>query len=317
VTAKEDQRWVRGNAGVLLQLLESRTLCYICCRTDMLTQTADRELSVVKSVLGKMMTMSPIPVFNVMADDCKGSEDETGASRRIIIEYLYKDCAEFRRTVLAAGKSPAAEVAFRSNFAEVLKFASPAETTMILEMLVPLPSISGKNANRETTNAFVRSLTDSIKSSVTNKEKRRHVQLFAALAARPVSLAPELALYFFSKHGGAVVYWTLTRGDPQASSLVERLRAWAEEAVKQWQQKPASAADEKVIKRCVTEVLDELLVCHTERCVMHTLTSRHASRPRGRPISCALSSTWSGSSYPYTTSSAMYVELHLVSPAYS
>jgi hypothetical protein len=217
-------------------------------------------LKEVKIVLDALMDMSPVHVIEVMADDCKGSEEETGASRRNIIEYLSKDCVLFRRNHLESGQTPDAEEIFRKGFLDVLKTASASEAVMILEMLVPLPSISGPIAKKETTTSFVRALTDSLKGGSSISRSSRHIQIFASLAEKQSSLDPKAALYFFSRHGAAVIQSLLIKGDPVSLGLIKRLRGWVHEAVKQWEREALSDTDKKVVRRCLGDMLEEIAV---------------------------------------------------------
>lgn len=214
----------------------------------------------VKIVLDALMDMSPKDVIEVMADDCKGSEEETGASRRNIIEYLSKDCGSFRRKFIESGAHSKIEDIFRTGFMDVLKTASSSESIMILEMLVPLPSISGTVAQKETTTGFIRALTDSLKGGSSLGRSTRHIQIFGSLAERLPSLEPKAALYFFSKHGAAVIQSMLIKGDPVSLSLIKKLRGWVQEAVKQWEKGTLMDSDKKVVRRCLEDMLEEIAV---------------------------------------------------------
>lgn len=227
-----------------------------------LTHLAERELREVKTVLNSLLAQSPIPVLSVMADDCKGSEEETGASRRNILEYLFKDCAEFRRTTLESGKNLAAEQTFRAGFTDVLKQTAISETRMVLEMLIPLSTISGPSANVEATNAFVKALTDSLKADSSTSATTGHIHLLAVLAKR-INLSPRSALYFFGKHGGAVVESILEKKDEEALALVKALRVWADEAIKEWK-KEDTVRDDGLVRDCVLAMIEELLVCYNQ-----------------------------------------------------
>jgi len=67
------------------------------------------------------METSPVDVFEVMADNCKGTEVETGTSRRNVLEFLTKHASEQRRRLLEAGENVVAEKAFQSGFESVLR----------------------------------------------------------------------------------------------------------------------------------------------------------------------------------------------------
>ena len=67
------------------------------------------------------METSPVDVIEVMADNCKGTEVETGTSRRNVLEFLTKHASEQRRRLLEAGANVEAEKAFQSGFESVLR----------------------------------------------------------------------------------------------------------------------------------------------------------------------------------------------------
>lgn len=222
--------------------------------------TAERELKEVKKVLIHMLQNSPIPVFGVMADDCKGSEEETGASRHNIIDYLYRECGTERRNFLESGRNTAAEEIFRTGFMEVLKTATKDEAKMVLEMLVPLSTISGPTAKPETTNAFARRLTDSISSQSKSREKHDYVRMFAKLAERAPAVGGRAGLYFLSKHGEAVVVAILDKKDKAVAGLMKPLRGWVDELLKLWDRGGQEQAEGDLVRDCCEPMLEEVFV---------------------------------------------------------
>lgn len=195
-----------------------------------------------------------------MADDCKGSEEETGASRRNIVEYLHKDCAEIRKAVLESGKNAAAESVFRAGFTDVLKVTAATETMMVLDMLLPLPSITGKTAKPEATNAYLRTLADSLKPDSSTNATLGHIKLFADLVDRaPRNIDASAALSFFGKHGGAVVEAVLVKDDRSALVLVKRMLGWVDDAISSWK-KSGEGSEDGLVKDCVLAMVEELLV---------------------------------------------------------
>lgn len=70
------------------------------------------------------MEISPVDVINVMADNCKGSETETGTSRRNVLEFLSHHASDQRKMLLESGKNMEAETAFKSAFESVLEVLS-------------------------------------------------------------------------------------------------------------------------------------------------------------------------------------------------
>jgi hypothetical protein len=229
----------------------------------MLAHTAaERELLTVKAVLRSLTERFPDHALRILADECKGSQAEARILRQNIIEYLHKDCADFRRSVLASGRTSDAEASLRAMFAD-LTHPNPTETIMLIDMIIQLPSISGGHATREATSSFVRQITRSLKATTSVTEKLRHIQLLNCLAEKAPAIEPVSALYFFSKHGGAVAWHLLVGQERQAKGLVSRLRVWADKAVEHWQQRAPTTEEETVARRCVEQVLNQLLVSYS------------------------------------------------------
>lgn len=224
--------------------------------------TAPEELKVVKATLYKLLQLAPGQVFGVMADDCKGSEEETGASRRNIVEYLYKDedCALIRRLILDSGGNKEAEDIFRTEFMEVLKTATSTESRWILEMLVTLPSVSSKAAKPETTTAYVKALANSVKAGSAAKNTTQLIELFAEFLKRQPSVDPLVALSFFERHGAAVIESLLYNNGKAALDVVKQLQGWSHKIYQQWEAGGQSHEEGKAVKRSITPMIRELLV---------------------------------------------------------
>lgn len=197
-----------------------------------------------------------------MADDCKGSEEETGASRRNILEYLYKDedCTLIRRLILDSGGNKEAEDIFRTEFMEVLKTATATESRWILEMLVTLPSVSSKSAKPETTSAYVTALADSVNAGSRAKSTTQLIELFAEFLKRQPSVDLLVALYFFERHGAAVIESLLDNNGKAALNLVKHLQSWSRTIFEQWESGGQSNEEGKAVKRSITPMIGELLV---------------------------------------------------------
>ncbi|WVQ95215.1 hypothetical protein IAU59_002310 [Kwoniella sp. CBS 9459] len=248
-TGRADPRWVKGNTGVLLQLL--------ACQP--------RELKHVRESLQMLLTVSPIDVLSVMIDDCRGSEEETGASRRNIIEYLYNDARGFRRDTLEnrgaaangnsngngnGDKEHAVEVerVFREGFLEVLdRVKGEEEVRMILDMLKDLPSISGQGATPETKTRFLRALTRSSapRSGANPEESASVLHIFVEYVERASPVDPRYAMSFVGVHGKALIKLALAmpsaKGESDASKdsisarkALQGLRKWVDAALDQW-----------------------------------------------------------------------------------
>lgn len=225
---------------------------------------APRELRHVRESLYTLLTVSPTDAFAVMADDCKGSEEETGASRRNILGYLEGPAASARRDILESGHNLDAEKVFREGFTEVLGTTAISETRLVVGLLIPLSTISGKHATIASTSAFVRTLTNSLHPGSSTALTQPLVRLFADLIRRKPPLDPRYATLFLSAHGGAVVALAIEKEDAVAVGLVEKLRLWTTGAIAAWSAKSSEEDQDVSLSRlaptfCKT-VLDALRV---------------------------------------------------------
>jgi hypothetical protein len=210
----------------------------------------------VKDVLQTLLSISPTDVFSVMVDDCRGSEEETGASRRNIVEYLRSDAVDVRKRVLESGDNLEAEKVFREGFLDVLRRTAVAESRVILEILIPLSTVSGRNATRETMEAFLRALSRAIPSLSTAEP---FIRIFDDFLGRDPALDSISPFRFLADHGGAVVRMAIAE-DPAGVRIVERLRRWTVEAVEN-----LNDGDKEFVTAFSKTVLDVLIVrlhCH-------------------------------------------------------
>jgi hypothetical protein len=201
-----------------------------------------------------------------MIDDCRGSEAETGASRRNIIQYLRTDAVELRQRVLETGEDLEAEKVFRDGFMDVLgKMGS--EGKLVLEMLLPLSTISGKNATTSQVGAFVRAIAD----LPGERNDPEVVHMFDDFAGRNPPIDPRDVLPFFVGHGGMTVKLALQQ-DAAAIRIVERLSRWAGEAASHAQER--EGLRERDVLRFCTAVFDAIV---------------STARGPSRRVSCGLS----------------------------
>ncbi|ODO05747.1 hypothetical protein I350_04808 [Cryptococcus amylolentus CBS 6273] len=227
-TAKADPRWVKGNTGVLLQLLAS----------------PPRELEAVTQALVDLLFIAPLDVFSVMADDCKGSEAETGASRDNILRFLKYQGAPALKKLLHLGNHRNAEERFRNEFEGVLSSGGLGleEKMTVISLLVPLSTVSGANARTESTNRFIKLLTDSIPSMTPIADKARVTHIIKELVDRLHQYHPNnppydarYILYFFSVHGAGLTFSVFKpEGDGRAKGLLEGLKEWMAQAEVSW-----------------------------------------------------------------------------------
>jgi hypothetical protein len=212
-------------------------------------------------VLRALLEISPSDVFSVMIDDCRGSEAETGASRRNIIHYLRTDAVALRKRVLETGEDLEAEKVFRDGFMDVVRKMG-SERPMVLEMLLPLSTVSGKNATISQAGAFVRAIAD-LPAGSNDPEV---VHMLGDFAGRNPPLDPRDVLPFFVVHGGATVKLALQQ-DAAAARIVERLRRWAAEAASHAQE--LDGLRERDVLQFCTAILDAIVSTTTHHVVSH------------------------------------------------
>lgn len=165
------------------------------------------------------MDVSAADVFSMMAEDCKGSEDETGASRRKILDFLQASSAK-RAEVLESGKDVEAEKAFAEGFYEVIQTTAFAEKRQILTLLLSLSTISGRNATPATTGRYAKAVTRCLKPNSPVALTTPIIRLWAELLKRKPELDPRWTIYFLADHGAAVVSLLTDKQDKQAQEIL-------------------------------------------------------------------------------------------------
>lgn len=296
-TARADPRWVRGNTGVLLQLLASRasTRFFRACQLTMPAE--DQELKYVRESLHTLLSVAPADVFSVMADDCRGSEEETGASRQNILKFLSSAdpstgiSPDTRRTLLESGKHTDVEDVFREEFLSVVSQHQQGQGGMgkdekmtILKLVIPLSTVTGQNTTTPTVKRVSNLIVDLVPPGSPAKEVQPVAQLFntfissLSLSPFPVQrktenvLDPRIPITFFAKHGQAITQLALGNDLP-SRKMVEGLKMWAEEALRRWQvgrrgvhrgdgeqDMDVETAREKVVKQILPALLASLRV---------------------------------------------------------
>ena len=230
-----------------------------------LTLAAPRELKYVRDSLYTLMAVDPAEVFGIMADDCKGSEDETGASRRNILDFL-EQSAQQRADILESGNNVEAEQVFRDGFISALPTCALAETRQVLGLLLPLSTISGRNASEERATDFCKTLTASLHHGSSQVLAAPLVRLFADLTKRTALVDARAALAFLGAHGGAVVGLAMD-GDETGRAVVERMKNWVSRAIDAWRSSRKADADlteAKVLPQLCSTILGAFLVSVSE-----------------------------------------------------
>jgi hypothetical protein len=156
-----------------------------------------------------------------MAEDCKGSEAETGASRRNILEFLNTDAKSQRKELLESGKYIEAENTFSSGFYDVLSTTAIAETRLILSLLLPLSTISGRNCTRASSGKFAKTLIKCLHPKSSIGLTMLLIKLWDDFTTKADGLDPRWMICFLADHGEAVVQAALEKGDKEAKSILE------------------------------------------------------------------------------------------------
>lgn len=171
-----------------------------------------------------------------MADDCCGSEEETGASRRNILEYLSKDAAAVRKETLESGRHPQTEKIFREGFIRVLAAAKPDEARLVVDMLLPLASISGSSiatATPEASSAFIKALATSCPRRSSISVTKALLSPLNTFLSRKPPFDPRYLLSFVALHGEALIELAF-EGDSTAKRILEHLRLAVPRSVDAW-----------------------------------------------------------------------------------
>lgn len=253
----------------------------------------DQELKYVRESIHTLLAVSPADVFSVMADDCRGSEEETGASRQNILRFLSPPSPssstgislDMRRRLLESGDHTDVEDVFREEFLGVVtptqqnqngqsKGISKDEKMTILKLVIPLSTVTGRNATTPTVRRVSNLIIDLVPSGSQAKEVQPVVQLFNSFISslslsqqgneKPNVLDPRLPIVFFAKHGQAITQLALGNDIP-SRKMVEGLKVWSEDSLRRWQERDMNVdvevevTREKVVKQILPALLASTL----------------------------------------------------------
>nr|KIR49342.1 hypothetical protein I312_01497 [Cryptococcus bacillisporus CA1280] len=224
-----------------------------------------------------------------MADDCRGSEEETGASRQNILKFLSPPSPssstgislDTRRRLLESGDHTDVEDVFREEFLGVInptqqsqngqsKGISKDEKMTILKLVIPLSTVTGRNATTPTVGRVSNLITDLVPPGSQAKEVQPVVQLFNSFISslslsqqdkeKQNLLDPRLPIVFFAKHGQAITQLALGNDMP-SRKMVEGLKVWSEESLRRWKERDMNVevdvevTREKVVKQILPALL--------------------------------------------------------------
>ena len=202
-----------------------------------------------------------------MSFDCCGSEAETGASRRNILDFLTRDATALLRPILESGDHLDAEKAFQKGFEEVLKTTAIPETRQVLSLLVPLSTVSGKNAPPESAAKFSRLVTDSLHSRSSPLLTQPLIKIYADFVSRTTKLDARVGLRFWAAHGVAILQLALEKADKPSIVMIDKLRVWSTAAVKAYNSTTEDSGgdiSERELTPAICEVITKgLAVCHS------------------------------------------------------
>jgi hypothetical protein len=216
----------------------------------------------VHNSLHTLLSVSAADTFDVMADDCQ-SEEQSGASRRNILNFLTDQAKQERAKSLESGDDMEAEDIFREGFYAVLKVAAPAEQTLVLSLLLPLSSISGKHATRERASTFCRHLTESIEPRSSSDITLPVIDLLGDLVKRKAPVDPRCLVSFLANHGAVVLGLAVDHASATAVDLIKRVNEWTEQAIDEWKVGKESGegeAEEQLAPAFGVTMVDAVLV---------------------------------------------------------
>lgn len=196
----------------------SGLLAFWACRLR-LRSAAPSEVKHVRQALYDLLDVSAADVLSMMAEDCKGAEEETGASRRNVLDFL-QSAKEKRAEILESGRNLEAEKVFAEGFYDVMGTTAIAETRQILGLLLPLSTVSGKNSTPHTTGKFAKALSRCLHSNSPVGLTTPLLRLWAELDKRNPRLDPRWTLYFLAEHGAAVVSLVADKDDKMAREVL-------------------------------------------------------------------------------------------------
>lgn len=265
--------------------------------TDDSSCIEDQELKYVRESIHTLLAVSPADVFSVMADDCRGSEEETGASRQNILKFLSPPSPssstgislDTRRRLLESGDHTDVEDVFREEFLGVItpvqqsqngqsKGISKDEKMTILKLVIPLSTVTGRNATTPTVRRVSNLITDLVPPGSQAREVQPVVQLFNSFISslslsqqdkeKQNVLDPRLPIVFFAKHGQAITQLALGNDMP-SRKMVEGLKVWSEESLRRWKGRDMNVevdvevTREKVVKQILPALLASTLPLST------------------------------------------------------
>ncbi|KAK4689173.1 hypothetical protein P7C73_g926, partial [Tremellales sp. Uapishka_1] len=173
-TAKAEPRWVRGNTGVLLQLLES----------------PPKEAKIVREALHTLISISPASAFAVIVEDCRNQAGDKRAAE-MVVEFLVDEAREERKKYLESGDDPEAEEAFVEGCYGILPTGEKSyDELRMLNLLLRLSNISGKRSTEATRSRCLRVCTATLAAeaqkengeNTENGKRRKEIEIIRSMA---------------------------------------------------------------------------------------------------------------------------------------
>jgi hypothetical protein len=196
---------------------------------------APSELKHVREAISTLLSIAPTDVFSVMIDDFRGSEQETGASRRNILEFLIKEAEPERRKFLESGDYPEVESTVRRGFADIIQDLGWEERIKILTMLGRFSSISGKKAKAEAAEDYLRLMRKALRSGEGLDRVEKLIEVSEDFLSRKPSVDPRAVIVFFTPHAEGILGLAIEREHKIAQDfLTLYLSGWIDDSLKAW-----------------------------------------------------------------------------------
>lgn len=211
-----------------------------------------------------LLDVAPGDVFEVVVDDCKASEGETGASRGQIIDYLSSQSVSIGERLIRIKRDSPAQRAIQMGFTGVLPLFSTTEKRVTYDLLLQLPALNGRESNENATAELLRSLRDTTKGDDPNEVKLlAHVLL--VLEEKRSNVDARWFLVCLAKHGERLAQIALEEKGGEADEVIHALDDWVYDAAKLWRRGrdaaiPKDLYEQTLVKETSTALIAGLLV---------------------------------------------------------
>jgi hypothetical protein len=205
------------------------------------------------------MAVSPVETIEILAEECRNADG--GDARRNIIDFLEKYSAAQRAELLYSGKNLKVEDTFSREFERLIKSASePGEAIAIVRMLIPLSTISGKNARREDAARFTKVIAEAVSSNAPANAREEIIEVFDEFLSRNPPVDPREILRFYGVHGRTFAKMALDGKSKGVMRQVEMLKKVVSEALELWRRGSNEPDESKIAPNFCRAILSRTLV---------------------------------------------------------